>query len=135
MFAQAEGGWFDFLHTMRGPDFLLLYFIWFIVTFGTVLLFRWRGKDTPLVTLGGLACYELLGLVRIIVGSMHGMQKWDFLILMMVIGGVIFLIRASFNQSNGDGGSWWSSNCSSGSSCGGGGGCGSGGGCGGCGGS
>lgn len=135
MFAQAQAGWFDFLHTMRGPDFLLLYAVWFLVTFGSVLLFRWRGHDTPLTTAIGLAVYELLGVVRIISGSAHGMHKWEFLIAMMFVGAIIFLIRVEFNQSNGSGGSWWSRNCSSGSSCGGGGGCCGGGGCGGCGGS
>jgi hypothetical protein len=138
IFAQADDGIFSFLHTMRGPDFLLLYFVWFIVTFGGVLLLRWNGHDSPLTTVAGLLLYELLGVLRIISGSAHGMHKWEFLILMMVIGAVVFVVRIKLNQSSGDGGHWWSSS-SGGSSCssgGGGAGCGGGGGgCGGCGGS
>ena len=136
--AQAGGGVFNFLHTLRGPDFLLLFWVWFLVTFGGTLLLRWRGRDTPLTTILGLLCFEALGVARMIDGSAHGLHKWEFLILMMVIGGICFFIRANnfqFGGGNGScsGGSWWSS----GSSCsGGGGGCGGGGGgCGGCGGS
>jgi len=117
--AQADGGWFDFLPALSGPDFLLLYFVWFVVMYGTVLLFRWSGKDTPMVTLCGIAGYELLGVLRIIIGSLYGKENWGFLILMMVIGGIIFLLRASHLQSNGDGGGWWNSSCSGGSGCGG----------------
>ena len=136
----ADQGILGFLHTMRGPDFLLLFGVWFLVTFGGVLLFRWRGQDTPFTTITGLAGYELLGIVRIIDGSAHGMHNWGFLILMMIIGGIIFLIRAEHFENTGNdgsGGSWWNSNSSGGSSgcSSGGGGCGGGGGgCGGCGG-
>ena len=144
IFAQADSGLFRFLHTLRGPDFLLLFWVWFLVTFCSVLLWRWRVADSPLVSLIGLLGFEALGVARMIDGSAHGLHKWGFLILMMVAGGIAFFIRAKhFKTGGGDGncsgGSWWSSGCSSGSSgCGssGGGGCGGGGGgCGGCGGS
>ncbi len=35
--APAEHGGLSFLHTMSGPDFLMLYGLWFIATFGAVL--------------------------------------------------------------------------------------------------
>lgn len=142
--AQSDGGLLAFLHTMRGPDFLLLFAVWFVVTFCGVLLFRWGGHDTPINTLSGFLAYELLGAVRIIDGSAHGMHRWGFLILMMIVGGLVFFIRAKRFNNSGDNcssGGWWSgggwgggSSCSGGG--GGGGGCGGGGGgCGGCGGS
>ena len=65
IFAQADGGLFRFLHTMRGPDFLLLFGVWFVITFGGVLLFRWRGQDTPVTTLLGLIAYEALGVSQL----------------------------------------------------------------------
>lgn len=131
IFAQADPDLFNFLHTMRGPDFLLLFGGWFIVTFGGVLVFRWCVRDTPITTILGVICFESLGVARIIDGSAHGMHKWLFLILMMILGGLIFFLRADHfqNTGNSDGGSWWGSSCGS-SGCGGGGS-----GCGGCGGS
>ena len=108
MLAQTDGGIFRFLHTMRGPDFLLLFGIWFIVTFGCVLLFRWRGQDTPFTTLTGLLCFEALGAARIMDGAAHGLHKWGFLILMMIVGGIIFIIRTEhFNSQGGDGSGGW----------------------------
>jgi uncharacterized membrane protein YgcG len=113
--ALADTGWYGFLYTMRGPDFLWLYFVWFIVSFGVVLLTRWRGNDSPWVTAFGVLAYEGLGLLRIVVGSMHDLHRWTFLILMMILGGLIFFIRVEFTRSGGDGGTWWGSSCSGGS--------------------
>ena len=130
--AGDSGVLFDFLHTMKGPDFLVLYGGWFVITFGIVLVLRRQDHDNVMTTLAGLACFIGLGLARLIDGSAHGMHKWNLLIAMMIIGGFCFVIR--LEQSSGgssDGSSWWSS-CSTGGGCGGGG-CG-GGGCGGCGG-
>ena len=125
--AAAGDGAFSFLTTLKGPEFLALFAGWFVLTFLTVLVLRWRGYDTPFTTIIGLICFELLGVARIVDGSAHGMHKWDLLILMMVVGGFGFFIRVkNFNRSDGSRGSSWSS-CS--------GGCGGGGGCGGCGGS
>ena len=101
IFAQADTGWFGFLQTMRGPDFLLLYLVWFIISFGVVLVTRWRGNDSAWVTLAGLFVYEALGFLRIVIGSMHDLHRWTFLVLMMIFGGLIFLIRVNFNRSRG----------------------------------
>lgn len=130
--AQAGHNPLSFLHTMRGPDFLVLFAVWFLITFCGVWLFRCRDRDTPVTTLLGLACFEALGIARIMDGSAHGMHNWAFLILMMIIGGLIFFLRAEHFQNDGSNGSCsgGSSSCSSGGGCGGGGG-----GCGGCGGS
>lgn len=119
----------SFLHTMSGPDFLQLYFGWFLVTWIGMLIVRHRISDSSLTSLGGLILFEALGAARYLDGAAHGMTKWSFLGLMMVIGGFFFVLRAeNFSQGS-------SSGCG-GSSCGGGGcgggGCG-GGGCGGCG--
>ena len=63
--AQAGSGLFDFLHEMKGPDFLGLFFGWFILVFGVVLIVRWRGHDSPAISLMGLLCFETLGVARI----------------------------------------------------------------------
>ncbi|HEV8541368.1 MAG TPA: hypothetical protein VGR78_03160, partial [Verrucomicrobiae bacterium] len=49
------------LLTIKGPEFLGLYFGWFVLTFSTVLLLRKKLADSPLVTVGGLLAFELLG--------------------------------------------------------------------------
>jgi hypothetical protein len=128
-----RGGWLG----INGPSFLVLYFIWFLLTRLTVALLRARGHDTFQTTLAGLVAFEGLGLARIYDGSRHGMHNWDFLIVGMVVGGFLFLVRPTAGNSGGLGGndssSSWSS-CSSSSSSSGGGGCGGGSSCGGCGG-
>ena len=142
LLAQTDTGSFNFLPPVDGPTFLKLYAGWFVLTFGAVLLFRWRGHDTMVTTIIGLLSYETLGALRMVIGSLAGMHRWDYLILMMFFGGIIFFVRVQ-SDNNGEG-SWWRRNSSGGgcgssgsSGCGGGGGgCGGGGGgCGGCGGS
>src|SRR5258707_11191141 len=108
----------SFLHTMSGPDFLGLYFLWLLVTWIGMLIVRHRVADTWGTTVGGLFLFEGLGAARYFVGSAHGMHKWEFMFLMMVVGFFFFVLRAH-NFSNGSGSGW--------SSCGGGG-CGGGGG-------
>ncbi len=133
-FVAAAGGPFDFLPTIKGPDFLFLYALWFAALFVAVLMLRSAGHDTPLVSGVGLALFEGLGVARYLVGSAQGMHRWEYLGVMMLVGGSCFVLRVeSFKGSGGSGGS-----CGGGSisSCSGGGGCGGGGGgCGGCGGS
>jgi hypothetical protein len=128
---------FDFLHTMKGPDFLWLFVGWFVAVRLTVAGLRAGGFDTAATTFLGLLCFEALGFARIVVGSSHGLHKWEFLYLLMFVGGVIFFVRARHLNSDTSDREWFSSSgssCSSGSSSGGG--CGGGGGgCGGCGGS
>jgi uncharacterized membrane protein YgcG len=119
----------SFLHTMTGPDFLGLYFVWFLITWIGMLLVRHRVCDNWLTTLTGLALFEGLGVARYFVGTAHGMEKWDFMFIMMFVGALFFAIRAEHLKQGSNGG--WSS-CGGGGGCGGGG-CG-GGGCGGCGG-
>ena len=133
--ADASPGAFGSLDTMKGPDFLKLYFVWFLATWIGVLMLRKHGFDTPSTTIVGVVLFEALGVGRYLLGSAHGMHNWLFLFLMMGGGMFFFVLRAHhFDQSGGGG---WSG-CSSGGGCGssscGGGGCG-GGGCGGCGGS
>src|SRR5262245_11011055 len=120
----------NFLQTMRGPEFLALYAVWFVLTFGGMFIVRHIVSDTIWTSLAGLLVFEGLGLARYLVGSAHGMQNWEFLFAMMFIGALFFLVRAQHMKSNSDG-SWWGGSCGGGGC--GGGGCG-GGGCGGCGG-
>ena len=127
--AASTGDALDFLHTMKGPDFLCLFLLWFLATILTVVFLRKRGRDSVAITIAGFICFESLGVARIAVGSAHGLHNWSFLILMMIVCALFFVLRAKyFEGMAGAGGS----SCS-GSGCGGGGGCG--GGCGGCGGS
>lgn len=76
----------DFLGTMPGPDFLKAYFVWFFVVWSGVMILRRCGYDSPLTTLGGLALFEGLGILRFIAGTEHGMHRWGFLFLMMFVG-------------------------------------------------
>src|SRR5215211_5843616 len=125
----------EFLYTMKGPAFLGLYVLWFVVVFGIVVWLRTRGIDNQFVDFAGAAVFLGFGIIRLVAGSAHGMHKWGFLTFLMFVGAVVFFFRASTTS----GGSSGSSGCGGGGggcgggSCGGGG-CG-GGGCGGCGGS
>lgn len=140
----------EMLGTLRGPEFLILFFGWFVVTRLGVGLCRSAGWDSPLVTLGGIALFEALGVLRFLAEIEHGMHRWGFLAAMMVLGPIFFAVRGEGSSGGGGfwdsgspgGGGFWggsssSSSCGS-SSCGGDSGGGSscgGGGCGGCGGS
>jgi len=132
----------NFLYTMKGPDFLVIYLGWFFALFTGVVILRALGFGNWRTTLGGLFLYEGLGIARYIAASSMGMHKFEFLFMGMFFGMFFFIFR--FKTATGDnqgGGVFWvesngggggSGGCGS-SSCGGGGGCG-GGGCGGCGG-
>ena len=91
--AQAEGDFFGFLHQLKGPDFLLLYFLWFLFLWVAVLMIRRFALDSPLTTLAGLLLFEGLGVARFVAGSSHGMHKWDIQILMMAVAPLFFVIR------------------------------------------
>jgi hypothetical protein len=122
----------NFLHEMKGPDFLVLYAIWFALILGIVLALRRRGCNNNVTDMIGALVFLSLGAARLAVGSAHGLHKWTFLGIMMAVGTICFFVRVTqTGQGDSSSGSWWSS-CSSGGGCGGGG-CG-GGGCGGCGG-
>ena len=116
----------DFLRTMTGPEFLVLYFVWFVLVFGAVLLLRRWGFDNPVTTVVGLVVFAGLGIARYAIGSEAGMKSWDGLITMTILGSVVFVTR--WGDSNGGGLSSDGGGCGSGAGCGGGG-------CGGCGGS
>ncbi len=123
-----------FLESIKGPDFLFIYAVWFLLIRIILGILRKGEQDTPQATLGALVLFEGLGFFRIWDGSNHGMHKWELLIVEMLIGGFLMVVRLDQLPSGGGGtgGSCSSSSCSSG----GGGGCGGGGGgCGGCGGS
>jgi uncharacterized membrane protein YgcG len=118
---------FDFLGTMKGPEFLVLFFVWFLLLFGAVLLLRRWGFDTPVTTLTGFVLFEALGVARYLIGSASGMRKWEIMVFMMILGGIAFFTRGSSSRGGALSGD-------SGGGCGSDGG-GGGGGCGGCGGS
>jgi hypothetical protein len=119
-------GLFDFLGTMKGPEFLVLYFVWFLLLFGAVFLLRRWGFDTPWTTRIGVLLFEALGIARFVIGSAQGMHMWAIMFTMMALGPFAFWVRGG--DSNGGG-----FHFDVGGGCGSDGGCG-GGGCGGCGG-
>lgn len=113
---------------MKGPDFLFFYILLFVGVFILSSLVRWFWKDIIAISLLGFIFFELVAVIRYIDASKNGMKNFGFMIILMIIGGIIFFIRAKhLNNHSGFAGS---SGCSS-SSCSGGG---CGGGCGGCGG-
>jgi uncharacterized membrane protein YgcG len=121
-----ELGPFDLLRTTTGPDWLAIQFVCFLVTFFPVLVLRLLGRAQPWMTYVALGIFEGVGAARMIVGHWYGLHKWNDLLLILILGGVVFFLRAvHFTSEGGDS----SSGCSSG-----GGGCGGGGGCRGCGG-
>ena len=119
------------LRVMEGPEFLVVFSVWFLLTWVLVLVLRQHGFDTPLLNVGGFALFEALGIARYVLSEPAGMEDWGFMVLMMLFGGLCFFLRARhFKQGGKDSGS---SGCFSAGGCGSGGSCG-GGGCGGCGG-
>lgn len=118
---------------MRGPAFLGLYLVTFAATFGAATLLRHAWRDTWVLSVAGFVAFEMIGLIRMADGLSRGMHKFQFLALMMIVGGLAFFVRAKEDGSGhglfghcggGHGGGCGTSSC--------GGGCG-GGGCGGCG--
>ena len=109
--AAADGGAFSFFYTATAAEFLSGYLLWFVFLFvGSRAIQKGKADDHPLPTFAGLFLFESVGLLRIVIGSSHGMHKWDFLIVMMILGGVMFFSR--FEKTGGSSGS--SSGCSSG---------------------
>src|SRR5256885_17097414 len=98
MLAAADAGQSAFyvLDTMKGPDFLTLYLVWFLAIWIGVLILRKHGFDTPSTTIAGVVLFEALGAVRYVVGSAHGMHNWLFLGLMMGGGVFFFVLRAHY---------------------------------------
>jgi ankyrin repeat protein len=114
-----------------GPSFLAFYVLLFIVTFASSHAIR-KAIDTDEVNYLALLVFEGVGVIRIFYGATHGMHKFGFLIIGMIIGGII-LLRPNIIESSGNSGSDGFFSSSSSSSCGGGCGGSCGGGCGGCG--
>jgi len=119
----------------EGPEFLLYYFLVFCATLAVVSLYRWTKADNWCYSIYGFLLFEGIGVSRIFTSSHPGIKKYDYLIMGMFFGGLMFFLRAKGDGSGGYGvfgscalNSSGSGSCSS--SCSGGGGCG---GCGGCG--
>lgn len=134
MLGATTDGWpLDFFHRVKGPEFLIGYGIWFALLFGISRCWRKDGGPHPVASGACWLLFVVVGVIRIYVGSTHGMHKWELLILMMILGSMLFFAR--FDNTGGSSGSSSTWGSCSGSSCSSGGGCGGGGGgCGGCGG-
>lgn len=108
--AANDGGPFSFFHTAKGPEFLFGYAIWFGVLFLGSLAIRKDGARHPAASIAACFLYEIVGVIRIVDGSAHGMHKWNFLIIMMVFGAVFFFVRFDKTGGSSDSSSsWWSS--------------------------
>lgn len=120
-----------YMFTLKGPDFIVFYLlllggIWLAVLGAKAALNReWLPR------IAGLIAFEGVGAIRLVTGLMAGMHTFDLLLIMMLMGGCSFLLKAQ--EGGGDSSGWGVGSACSGGGCGGGG-CG-GGGCGGCGGS
>lgn len=126
--------WFvrDWVREMRGLQFLKLYFFLFLFIWFAVIGLRSYLKGNNQTTVLGFLCYEAIGFFRYIDASEAGMSRFDYMFMMMGVGGVLLFLRAEYFESSGSGSSSGCSSCSS-SSCSSCSGCGGGGGCGGCG--
>lgn len=121
---------------MKGPEFLKFFGILFVILILAATLVRHVWADQWKVSILACLTFEGVGLIRLVSGSLAGMHKFDFLLVMMILGGLIFFVRAKADGSGyGIGGGCAIGGCGAGG-CGGGGcgGGGCGGGCGGCGG-
>ncbi len=111
-----------YVDDMDGPEFLWFYMKLFVGLIIISSMTRWFWKDIIAVSLIGFILFEFVAVLRLIDGLLMGMRNFWGMAIFMVVGGLLFFVRAhhvSSLSSDGD--------CSSGS-----GGCG--GGCGGCGG-
>jgi len=117
-----------YMATLKGPDFLEFYFIVFIAILVILIVLRKLWEDSKHLSVIALLVFESIGLVRFIDASAAGMHKFQFMFIMMGVGGVLFFLRAHHMNNVS-----WSSDCSSCSNCSSCSGCGGGGGCGGCG--
>jgi hypothetical protein len=130
---------------MNGPVFLVLYAVVGVLLLGATWIVRLQYREQGPAMLIGFLSFEAIGVLRYFMGSAHGMHKWTYMGVMMLVGGLLFFVSASVRSGYGGSGScsgfnsWFASSCSGGASCGSGGSCGGGGcgggGCGGCGGS
>ncbi len=130
-----------YVNSMKGPSFLVFYFFVFVVTCAIAAIANAKmnqdgvdGKVAAIAVLAFLA-FEGIGVYRIVYGLSHGMQKFTYLVVGMVLGGGILLVTIfgawTAIGDYGGGGRGGGGGCGGGG-CGGGGG--GGGGCGGCGG-
>ena len=114
----------DYTVDMNGPGFLGFYFLLFFIVWVFSSVIRWFWIVSDEVSKVGFVLFEGVGVLRFIDGWSLGMRDFEIMIIMMVLGGFIFFLRAEHMQ--GSGNSSGCSGCSSGGGCGGG--------CGGCGG-
>lgn len=128
-----------------GPEFLAYYFAVFAATLLGAVVVRSVWHDVFAVSMVGMLLFEIVGLERIVLGMQQGMQKFEYLVIGMILGGICYFIRFGKQSSAaasagscgifiyGGCGSGGVSSCSGGSGCSSGSSCGSSGGCGGCG--
>jgi len=133
LFVCIVGGVSAYVEKLKGPDFLVTYGIVFASLFVGSTIVRHAWQDLWAISIWAFLVFESIGAVRILFAYPPGVRKFGFMIGMMVLGGILFFVRAK-----GDGGYGVFGSCAGGCGgfmgCGsGGGGCG-GGGCGGCGG-
>ncbi len=103
----------------NGPEFLELYCAALVVFLVALLIFRKIVADSFFVRVVFLAGFESIGISRFIYGVTHGMMKFDYLTIIMVLGGaLLFFIFSNYHgyvgregRKNSDGGC---SGCSSG---------------------
>jgi len=114
----------EYVEDFEGPKFLVFYFIFFIVIYLISTFSRWYWKDCIAVSVVGLIAFEVPAMIRYFDATNNGMENFTVMIVTMLVGGIIFFLRAQHLKDTGD----FFGDCSSCS----GGGCG--GGCGGCGG-
>jgi hypothetical protein len=119
-----------YMKLLKGPDFLLFFFLVLIVLWILSAIARHAIEDTWTFSIIGCVVFEGVGVIRLVSGWLAGMHNFGFMIAMMFFGAFIFFVRAKAGGGYGVGGSCAGGGCG-GSGCGGGG---CGGGCGGCGG-
>jgi uncharacterized membrane protein YgcG len=84
--------WFG--QTLKGPRYLLFSGIFFVGSIIAATVLRHRWKDEWYISVLALLTFEAIGGFRIWLGLQADMKKFGFLVAIMLIGVVMFFMRA-----------------------------------------
>ncbi len=103
-----------YVDDMDGPEFLWFYIKLFLALIILSSMTRWLWRDIIAVSLVPFILFELVAIIRLIDGILMGMSNFWDMVIFMVIGGVIFFLRAHHVSSSSSDGDCSSGGCSSG---------------------
>ena len=81
-------------HGWNGIQFLLFYGTTFFVLIASAYIIRHGVDDRYIVSVIHFLVFEAIGFARLHYGLTHGMHRFSYLIIMMILGGACFFLRA-----------------------------------------